>query len=307
MESRTGTATIDGDESPARRRDRDARLSPRDFGRLSAFVYKFCGIKLPPSKKTMLEARLRKRLRALEMNSFDDYCNYLFGRDGQKVEVVRMIDLVTTNKTDFFREPAHFDFLLRACLPEYCDVGTGCAWRKMTVWSAGCSTGEEPYTLAMVLCAFAETRPGFRFSILATDISTRVLEKAALGIYDEERVEPVPPAMKQKYLLKSKDRSKGLVRVAPVLRSLVNFRRLNLMDEDFGIREPMHVIFCRNVIIYFDKATQERLVSRFAQRLAPGGYLFLGHSETLCGMDVPLVQMAPTVYRKPDMVDPASV
>ncbi len=304
MESCTGIATIEMDDNPAKRRGRDIGLSQRDFGRLSAFVYEHCGIKLPPSKKTMLEARLRRRLRALEMKSYDDYCEYVFSPDGQRDEVVRMIDLVTTNKTDFFREPVHFDYLLGTCLPDFCDAGRGGAWRKMSVWSAGCSTGEEPYTLAMVLCAFAETRPGFRFSILATDISTKVLEKAALGIYDEERVEPVPPALKRKYLLKSKDRSKGLVRVAPVLRSQVDFRRLNLMDEDFRIREALDVIFCRNVIIYFDKATQEALVNRFARRLAPGGYLFLGHSETLCGMDVPLVQMAPTVYRKPDGIDP---
>ncbi len=292
--------------NPGRKCERDIGLSQKDFSRLSAFVYEHCGIKLPPSKKTMLEARLRRRLRALDMKSYDDYCDYLFGPVGQKEEIVCMIDLVTTNKTDFFRESAHFDFLLGTCLPEFCEPGNGGVWRKMSVWSAGCSTGEEPYTLAMVLCEYAESRPGFRFSILATDISTRVLEKAALGIYDEERVGPVPPAMRRKYLLKSRDRSKGLVRVAPVPRSTVDFRRLNLMNENFGLRERMDVIFCRNVIIYFDKATQEGLVNRFARSLAPGGYLFLGHSETLCGMDVPLVQVAPTVYRKPDRVVPAN-
>ena len=285
--------------------DDDAALSQEDFLRVSAFVRDRCGIKLPPSKKTMVEARLRKRLRALGMPSYEEYCDYLFGPDGQKEEVVRMIDLITTNKTDFFREPAHFDFLVRVCLPEFCDAGRGGAWRKMLLWSAGCSTGEEPYTLAMILSAFAETCAGFRFSILATDISTRVLEKASLGVYDAEKAEPVPPAMKRQYLLKSRDRSKGLVRVAPALRSLVEFRRLNLMDEDFGIREPVDVIFCRNVIIYFDKATQETLVRRFARRLVPGGFLFLGHSETLWGMDVPLLQVAPTIYRKPDGIDPA--
>src|SRR5512143_2120237 len=249
MESCTGIATIERDENPARRRDRDVGLSRKDFGRLSAFVYELCWIKLPPGKKTMVEARLRKRLHALEMNSYDDYCDYLFGPEGRRGEVVRMIDLVTTNKTDFFREPVHFDYLLGTCLPEFCDAARGRPWRKMSVWSAGCSTGEEPYTLAMVLSEFAETRPGFRFSILATDISTKVLETAALGIYDEERIAPVPPAMQRKYLLKSRDRSKGLVRVAPVVRSHVDFRQLNLMDENFGIREWLDVIFCRNVII----------------------------------------------------------
>ncbi len=307
MELCTGAATLErggnhGHHAP--RGDRDSGLSQRDFGRLSAFVHEHCGIKLPPSKKTMLEARLRRRLRALDMKSYDEYCEYLFGPGGRTDEIVRMIDLVTTNKTDFFREPAHFEFLVRNCLPEFCDPARGGGWRKLSVWSAGCSTGEEPYTLAMVLSDFADTRPGFRFSILATDISTKVLEKAALGIYDEERADPVPSVMKRKYLLKSRDRSKGLVRVGPALRALVDFRRLNLMDEEFGLREPLDVIFCRNVIIYFDKATQEGLVNRFARHLAPGGYLFLGHSETLCGMDAPLVQMAPTVYRRPDWEDP---
>ncbi len=305
MELGTGAATIERGGNPCSGSVRESGLSQRDFGRLSAFVHEHCGIKLPPSKKTMLEARLRRRLRALEMKSYEEYCDYLFGPRGLQEEIVRMIDLVTTNKTDFFREPAHFDFLVRNCLADLCDAGRGGAWRRVAVWSAGCSTGEEPYTLAMVLSEFGEGRPGFRFSILATDISTRVLETAAVGIYDEERVDPVPPAWKRKYLLKSRDRSKGLVRVASALRSLVEFRRLNLMDENFGIREPMNVIFCRNVIIYFDKATQEALVNRFAGHLAPGGYLFLGHSETLCGMDAPLVQVAPTVYRKPDGADPA--
>ncbi len=305
MDICTGTAIVEETRKRSTRNDHEAGLSQRDFGRLSAFVHEHCGIKLPPSKKTMLEARLRRRLRALEMTSYDEYCDYLFGRGGQDGEVARMIDLVTTNKTDFFREPAHFDFLVRTCLPELCEAGRGGTWRKLCVWSAGCSTGEEPYTLARVLSAFAGSRPGLRFSVVATDISTRVLEKAALGIYEEDRIAPVPPDMKRKYLLKSKDRSRGLVRVAPAVRSLVSFRRLNLMDEDFGLREPMDIIFCRNVIIYFDKATQEALVNRLARQLTPGGYLFLGHSETLCGMDAPLAQMAPTVYRKPDGIDPA--
>ena len=305
METYTGAATIERRRKPSSGSDCDAGLSQRDFARLSAFVQEHCGIRLPPSKKTMLEARLRRRLRALEMTSYRDYCDYLFGPDGEDDEVVRMIDLVTTNKTDFFREPAHFDFLVRSCLPDLCDAGRGGAWRTLSVWSAGCSTGEEPYTLAMVLSAFAGSRPGFRFSILATDISTRVLEKAALGVYTEDRVDTVPSDMKHEYLLKSRDRSKGLVRVAPGIRSLVNFRQLNLMDGDFGLRVPMDVIFCRNVIIYFDKATQEGLVNRFTRCLMPGGYIFLGHSETLCGMNVPLVQMAPTIYRKPDGIAPA--
>jgi chemotaxis protein methyltransferase CheR len=199
-----------------------------------------------------------------------------------------MIDQVTTNKTDFFREPAHFDYLTRKALPEITRTQ-----RTVTVWSAGCSSGEEPYTLAMVLKEY-----GCDFIILATDISTKVLDKAKLAVYDDERVGPIPDPLKRKYLLRSKNPAKKLYRVIPALRDCVRFRRLNFMEGDFGFREPMDVIFCRNVIIYFDKPTQERLLNKFCNYLSPQGYIFMGHSETLLGMDVPLVPAAPTVYRR---------
>jgi chemotaxis protein methyltransferase CheR len=208
-------------------------------------------------------------------------------------ELTPMIDQVTTNKTDFFREPAHFDYLARKALPELT-----LSKKSIVLWSAGCSTGEEPYTLAMVLNEFADGHRGCDFTILATDISTRVLEKARLAVYDEEAVSPVPPELKKKYLLRSKDRTRSLYRVRPELREHVRFRHLNLMDGDFGFREQMDIIFCRNVIIYFDKPTQERLLNGFCRHLSPHGYLFMGHSETLFGMDLPLVQVAPTVYRR---------
>ena len=204
-----------------------------------------------------------------------------------------MIDEVTTNKTDFFREPAHFKFLVDKALPELIRRK-----RSVTVWSAGCSTGEEPYTLAMVLKDYGDSIPGFGFLILATDISTAVLEKAQRAIYEEEKVIPVPAEFKRRYLLKSKDRARKVVRITPELRASVRFRRLNFMDNDFGFREPMDIIFCRNVIIYFDKPTQEKLLNRFCRHLAPGGYVFMGHSEALIDMKVPLVPVAPTVYRK---------
>lgn len=274
-------------------------MSEKDFKRLSAFIYDQCGIKISNAKKTMLEARLHRRLRFLSLKSFGEYCEYLFSPRGMEEELVRMIDLVTTNKTDFFREAAHFDFLRETCLPEMVDAGGAGFRKKLTVWSAGCSTGEEPYTLAMVLSEFAETHPGFQYQVTATDISTRVLETAALGIYEAENIAPVPTAMKRKYLLRNRDKSKGLVRIVPELRACVKFRRLNFMDGDFGMREPIDIIFCRNVIIYFDKATQEKLLNRFCRHLAPGGYVFLGHSETIFGLNVPLVQVSPTIYRKP--------
>jgi chemotaxis protein methyltransferase CheR len=276
----------------------EAIISDKDFQLLSGFIYSAVGIKMPPAKRTMLEGRLRKRLRALGMSSFRHYCDYLFKQGGIESERVQMIDAVTTNKTDFFREPAHFDYLCSNVLPELVNTyGLGLR-SKLRVWSAGCSTGEEPYTLAMVLSEFASGCPGFRFSILATDICTQVLEKAKLGIYDHDRVHPIPMELRKKYLLKSKDKSKDLVRVAPELRSFVTFRRLNLMDDDFGMRESMTLIFCRNVIIYFDKPTQASVLRGLCRHLMPGGYLFTGHSETLQGIELPLANAATTIYRR---------
>jgi len=272
-------------------------LSEKDFNRLSQFIYQECGIKMPPAKKTMLEARLQKRIKSLGIHSFRDYCDYLFSRQGIEQELVHMIDMVTTNKTDFFREPAHFEYMVQNVLPELA-VKLKSHHRKLMIWSAGCSTGEEPYTMSMVLSHFAEQTPGFDFLILATDISTRVLDKAKMAVYEEEKVIPVPIEMKRKYLLRSKDRSSRLVRVVPQLREKIRFRRLNFMNNDFGFREQMDIIFCRNVIIYFDRATQEKLLRKFCRHLNPNGLVFMGHSETLSGLDVPLEMIHPTIYRK---------
>ncbi|WP_407932147.1 CheR family methyltransferase [Geomonas anaerohicana] len=276
--------------------EHSANLSARDFGRLSRFIYDTCGIKMPEVKKTMLEARLQKRLRSLGMHSFTDYCDFLFSAEGMEKELVQMLDMVTTNKTDFFREPDHFNYLTHTVLPEWVKRHPGAA---LSVWSAGCSSGEEPYTLCMVLSEFAQRNPGFDFKILATDISTRVLDKAKTAIYTESQVEPVALELKKKYLLRSKDRSSGVVRIVPELREKVRFRRLNFMDEDFGMRDHLDIIFCRNVIIYFDRPTQERLLQRFHRYMKPGAFIFMGHSETLSGLDVPLVSVYPTVYRRP--------
>ena len=280
-------------------RNLPAAMSNREFARFAEFIYDQCGIKMPPAKKTMLEARLQKRLRVMGMHSFQDYADYVFSREGAGLELVHLIDVVTTNKTDFFREPAHFDYLVSTALHDLAQ-SRGVGFRKaLSIWSAGCSSGEEPYTLAMVLSEFAAQNHGFSYSILATDICTTVLDKARLAIYEEERVVPVPLPIKRKYLLRGKGAQKGLVRIVPELRGRIRFRRLNFMDDDFGLREPMDIIFCRNVIIYFDKRTQERLLNKFCRHLVPGGYLFMGHSETLSGLDVPLIQVASTIYRKP--------
>jgi chemotaxis protein methyltransferase CheR len=170
--------------------------------------------------------------------------------------------------------------------------------RSFVIWSAGCSSGEEPYTLAMVLSEYAEAHPGFRFRILASDISTSVLERAEKGIYTSECVAPIPIALKRKYLLRSRDAECARVRIAPELRRLVDFRRLNFMDSDYGLSEKVDAIFCRNVLIYFDRATQESILRKLLHNLTPAGYLFVGHSETLHDMDLPVVPVAPALYRK---------
>ncbi len=276
-------------------RAHDEALSSRDFAALSSFIYKEAGIRLGPEKKTMLEGRLKRRLRDLNLDSFRQYCEYLFGEEGLRQEKVPFLDVVTTNKTDFFREAKHFDFLAQRALPE---LAPNCGGNPFLVWSAGCSSGEEPYTLAMVLSEFAKSHPGFRFRILATDISSRVLEKARLGIYTTDDVEPVPSVLRRKYLLRSREPGADRVRIVPELRSMVEFRRLNFMDANYGVAEKADAIFCRNVIIYFDRPTQQKILGNLVGHLKPGGYLFVGHSETLHDMNLPVEAVGPALYRR---------
>lgn len=271
-------------------------MSMADFNRLSAFISQEFGIKLPPVKKTMLQGRLQKRLRALNISSFSDYISFVLSEEGKKNELIHMIDVVTTNKTDFFRENNHFEFLREWALPEY--AGRSYAQETYRVWSAGCSSGEEPYTLAIVLQEFAETHPGFQYQIVGTDISTQILEKAATAIYPMERVNVIPMELKKKYFLRSKDKSNPCVRVIPGLRQKVKYQRLNFMDFQYKMEVRFDAIFCRNVLIYFDKPIQEKVISRQLVHLKPGGFFFLGHSESIMNMDLPLVQVRPTVFRK---------
>ena len=276
----------------------DESLSTRDFARLHDLIRTQAGICLGPEKKTMLEVRLKRRLRALNMASYRQYCEFVFRDGGIQDELVQLIDVVTTNKTDFFREPAHFEFLTARALPELSSrVGST---RPLLVWSAGCSSGEEPYTLAMVLSEYAAAHPLFRFRILATDISTAVLEKALCGIYSADVIQPVAPPLRRKYLLRSRDPKSHRVRVTPELRQMVEFRRLNFMDREYGLAEKADAIFCRNVLIYFDRATQQAILSKLIAHLVPAGYLFVGHSETLHDMDLPVMPVAPALYRKAD-------
>ena len=276
-----------------------AKMKDKVFQSFSAFIYDKVGIQMPPSKKTMLEARLQKRLKQLGITTFEEYGEFVFSSQGQESELVHMIDVVTTNKTDFFREPGHFSYLTDKALPAIAKQRDLGRLHPLRLWSAGCSSGEEPYTLSMVLSEYQSEHRDFDFALLATDISTRILETARNGVYPEDRIADIAPLLKKKYLLRSKDRSRGLVRVCPELRAKITFRRINFMDHDFGIGEKMDVIFCRNVVIYFDKPTQQTLMQKFHRQLRPGGFLFLGHSETLNGLDVDFKMVGSTVYQRP--------
>ncbi len=273
-----------------------AKMDDNDFSRLSEFVFTQSGIKMPPVKKIMLQSRLQKRLRELKITSFKEYANYVFSKEGQKNEIIHMLDVVSTNKTDFFREPVHFDFLNSHILPEF--VQKQLATHKMKIWSAGCSSGEEPYTIAITLNEFKNNNQRFDYSITGTDISTQILQKAASAIYKEERIENIPLDLKKKYFLRSKDKEKKTVLVVKDLRKNVSYNRLNFMSDVYNLIDSFDVIFCRNVLIYFNRETQEQVINKLCLKLKKGGYLFIGHSESILGMSLPLEQIKPTIFRR---------
>jgi len=269
-------------------------FSPHNFERLTRLVGDHCGIQLPPSKRTMIEGRLRRRARVLGNLRLDDYCRYVFTEGKIAGELPHLINALTTNKTDFFREPLHWGSLTQQILPEFSARSN----LPIRAWSAACSTGAEPYTLAMVLNAYAASHAGFQYGILATDIDTDVLETARRGIYPRDMVSPVPEAMRAAHIMEPQDPACKDVRINPDLRATIGFAQLNLMDSHYPVGAPMDLIFCRNVLIYFNKATQQKVVSRLVDNLKPGGYLFLGHSEGIAGGDNRLTLCTNTIYRR---------
>lgn len=269
-------------------------LTSRNFDALSRYIYDYSGIKMPVTKLTMLEGRLRRRLRATGIANFNDYCDYLFKHGGIDKEAIFLIDAVTTNKTDFFREPKHFDYMAQIALPELVAAGH----KRLRLWSAACSIGAEPYTMAMVMQDFIEDTSGLDYRILATDLSTDVLQAARRGVYPRDMVLPVPADMQRRHVMASRHAGRSEVRIHPRLRSTVGFARLNLMDSAYKVGDPMHMIFCRNVLIYFDKPTQAKVLSRLCDCLVPGGLLYVGHSETVTGITLPVRQVANTIFKK---------
>jgi chemotaxis protein methyltransferase CheR len=268
-------------------------MDTESFTRLSTYVTREYGIKLPLAKKSMLESRLNKRVKSLGLQSYKQFIDFIFSEEGKNSELFHVIDLITTNKTDFFREGAHFNFLTNDFLPIYSsDLGRN----NLKIWSAGCSTGEEPYTIMMALEEYKRKHVNTTYSLVASDVSIRVIQTAFQGIYEIDKTDPVPLELKRRYFLVSRSNPR-LVRVKPEFRKKVEFKRINFMNSAFGLPEKAYdMIFCRNVLIYFDKPTQERVITKFCSHLKAGGLLFLGHSESIIGMNLPLKQIRPTVY-----------
>lgn len=266
-------------------------LGPADFRKISQLMYQHSGIRLNAGKEELVRSRLMKRLRTLRIPSFGAYLHYV--REDRTAEELRtLIDCLTTNKTSFFREKQHFDHLRTDLLPEIRKRGA-----CLRIWSAGCSSGEEPYSIAMML---HDQWPGMDEAdvrILATDISDRMLAKARLAEYEKESLQDVPRAYMLKYFVSSGTGPQKTYRVQDTIRALVRFARLNLMDE-WPMQGPFDVIFCRNVMIYFDTSTQRRLVQRFHRLLVPGGYLLVGHSESLLANAVGFKYLRPATYIK---------
>ena len=274
------------------------RLSHRDFQRLASFIENYSGIKMPPAKITMIEGRLRRRARAMEKPDLKQYCAFLFEKDGLATEAVHLIDAVTTNKTEFFREPDHFRFMAEEGVPQLLSRPRDGGRSPLKIWSAACSMGAEVYTIAMVLADLSLKLSGLRFNITGTDLCTTVLQTAMQGIYPLAMLQPVPPEFRRRYVMHSKNRSHQQARIVPELRAMARFGRLNLMDSAYPMDRDQDMIFCRNILIYFGKTAQEAVLQRLCAHLRPGGYLFLGHSETLAGFSLPLQPMGPTTFRR---------
>lgn len=270
-------------------------LSDEDFNRISRFVTSNFGIKLPQEKRIMVEGRLQKRLRATQKTDFTEYVEWVLSESG-KYELISMIDAISTNKTDFFREASHFDYMKNVLLPEFTTVGQ----KQVNIWSAAASSGEELYTIAITMEEYNRESGSFPidYTILGTDISTEVLKKALTAVYPIDRIKQLPLDLRHRYFLKSKDPSNNTVRVVPRLRKKCIYSRLNLIDDEYSVKGRFDVIFCRNVLIYFDQVNQEKVINKLCEKLKPGGYFFLGHSESILGKNVPLKQIKPTIYKR---------
>ena len=261
------------------------------FKRFRALVYRECGINLTDHKRAMFSSRLQKRLSHLGLTSFQDYYDLVVGGHSD-AELTTMLDYISTNQTEFFREPHHFMFLRERVVPELA------ADKTIRIWSTACSSGEEPYSIAMTLSDTIASPSTWNCRILASDISTRMLAKAATGQYSHEKINSLSSDLVRRHFLLGKGNHRELVKIKPHIANMAVFRRINLMDDRYPIKSLLDVIFCRNVMIYFDRETQAKVLARLSRYLKPGGYLFIGHSETMQGISDAFHYVAPTIYRK---------
>ncbi|MDR2727927.1 MAG: protein-glutamate O-methyltransferase CheR [Chitinispirillales bacterium] len=267
-------------------------MDKRTFDVLRKLIYDKSGITLGEGKEALVSARIGKRLRALDLASPEDYLKYLNSGECDDNEFVELLDVISTNVTSFFREPAHFDFM-----SNYIQKIVGEGQNKVRIWCAASSSGEEPYTLAMT---FLENAEGFRGDcrILATDISTRILRQAKAGEYNEQKIQGVPPMLRSRYFSVLTEGSGKVYKAKPEIADMITFSRLNLSKPPFPMKGPFDLIFCRNVMIYFDNAVRQKLLEQFERLLTPGGYLMVGHSESLAGLHTNLETVKPSVYYK---------
>jgi chemotaxis protein methyltransferase CheR len=273
-------------------------LSDAEFRALRDLIYEKSGITLSDSKKQLVTSRLARRLRVHGLSSYREYYEFVTRRDPQGEELREMLNAITTNKTDFFREKHHFDFMVSTFFPQCIERAKTTGDRRLRIWSAGCSTGEEPYTLAMTLLSAFPNTGQWSLEILATDLDTQVLERAQAGIYPEDTIAPVADDLQRRYFKRGTGANAGKVRVSEALRQLITFRQLNFVEHPWWVKGPFDLILCRNVMIYFNQDTQRTIVENFAQRLRPEGYLFIGHSETLSGLNHLFEPLRGTIYRR---------
>lgn len=277
--------------------DNHYRISDDEFNHLREFIHRHTGISLSEHKRALVCSRLAKRLRHHGLEAYADYYRLLVQEDPTGSELMEMTNAITTNKTDFFRESHHFQFLSEQFFPAFKQAAQHGGTRRLRIWSAGTATGEEAYSLSMtVLEAFPDMH-AWDIKILATDIDTNVLERAERGVYSREQSQQIPPSLLHRYFLKGTGDQEETVMAKPALKALVRFRQLNLMDGDWPMHGLFDVILCRNVIIYFDKPTQHRVISRLGRLLRQNGYLMLGHTESLYGLDLGLQPIGNSLYR----------
>jgi chemotaxis protein methyltransferase CheR len=274
-------------------------ISDELFQKFGKVITENYGIKMSSDKKIMFQSRLQKRLRELKISSFDEYASSFFSDASGSNELKVMADLISTNKTDFFREKEHFQFITDRFLPEYLSRNMVTDNQNLKIWSAGCSSGQEAYSIGITLEEyFRRNKPDISYSILATDISERVLKTAKLAIYPDSAVSEIPLELKHRYFLKSKDQTDPKVRVIKELRNKVQLVYLNLMDSSYQNKTKFDVIFLRNTLIYFEPRTQLEVLEKVISELNLGGYLFIGHSESLINLKLPIQSIAPSVYVK---------